>query len=136
MPTILDRPSHLRLTTMDDPEWVCVGRGGDSPTIKPDQARSGAWERLSHPSLDGGAVSLRLAGTGAPLESESSAVVHVANMRRHEPYSNSGPVIGSLTSFRTGLQGKVVLRATGIVDRSLFGPWSLLVVCLRRLYSL
>ena len=41
-----------------------------SPTIKPGQARSGAWGSLSHPPLDGGAVSLRLAGTGAPLESE------------------------------------------------------------------
>ena len=59
------------LTTVDDPErGLVLVVVSFSPTIKPDQARSGAWKRLSHPSLDGGAVSLRLAGTDAPLESE------------------------------------------------------------------
>ena len=93
-----------------------------SPTIKPDQARSGAWSSLSHPSLDGGAVSLRLAGTGAPLELESSAVMHVANMRRHEPYLTSGPVVVVLRlSGRGARQGVLEGHGSCIVPSSVLG---------------
>ena len=62
-------------------------------------------------------------------------MVHVANMRRHEPYLVQDPLLVVLR-LSGRVQGEVVRRATGRVDRSLFGPWSLLDVRLQRLYSL